>query len=198
MNMFGKLGVVAGALVLSAAGIAPAQAARYTHGDAAKDQTRTTCTDTGTCSDAVDPTATNGDIVRVVAVHASRKVLVATKYSNLATSTEDTMQLVRIVTNTGLQRFAVIHTPANSNNATVFLARPNGDPVKCRYIGAARDTTANVMELKVPRSCLGRPRWVKVGVGHLTGLGEASVQDDALRNGSVGSNITLSTRIRRG
>lgn len=201
MNNVTRLGVIAGALVLSAAGIAPAQAAKYVHDDAAADQTRTTCVAPEPCTDTVDPAATNGDITRIVARHGARRVFVNTTYTDLATSTDESMQLVRVVTNSGLRRFAAIYTPANAEDASVVLIRPNGAPVRCRNIGAVRDTTANVMQLVIPRSCLGFPRWVKVGAGHLAAPsldGEAGVFDDALVSGALGDNITLSPRIRRG
>jgi hypothetical protein len=199
--MLSKLGVIAGTLLVGAAGIAPAQAARYVHDDAAADQTRTTCTAPNPCSDAVDATVTNGDITRVTAVHGARRVRVLTNYTDVATTTDESIQVVRIVTNTGLQRLATIYTPAGSADAVTFLMRPNGDRVRCRYLRAVRDVDANVMGVVVPRSCLGYPRSVRVGVGHIASPdlnGDAGVADDALVSGALGSNITLSPRIRRG
>lgn len=202
MSVLTRVGVIAGAFVMSAAGIAPAQAATYVHFDAAADQTRTTCVDATSCTDAVDPAVSNGDITRISARHAARRVFVHTTYTDLDVSADESAQLVRVVTNSGLRRFAVIYTAPNSADSTIVLTRPNGAPVRCRNITAARDTTANVMQVVIPRSCLGYPRWVKVGVGHVaTAPGTATaagVFDDAMLSGSLGDNIALTPRVRRG
>lgn len=203
MSVLTRVGVIAGAFALTAAGVAPAHAAKYVHDDAAADQTRTTCTDPAnpaTCTDAVDPAVANGDITRVAVRHAARKVFVNTTYTDVSTSADESMQLVQVVTNSGMRRLAAIYTPANSEDASVVLIRPNGKLVRCRNMGAVRDTTANVMQVVIPRSCLGSPRWVKVGVGHAAAPdfdGEVGVGDDALVSGALSDDIALSPRIRR-
>jgi hypothetical protein len=64
------------------------------------------------------------------------------------------------------------------------------------------DYTAHTVVVKVPRSCLGKPRWVRVGMAGFTGngTGDSSLVyvDDALTNGTIAQRgPQYSPKVRR-
>ncbi len=87
--------------------------------------------------------------------------------------------------------------------------------MKCRGLSHHIDYTANTVTMSVPRSCLGRPGWIKAGAAsvRLAGMGDVvdgsnadqapdpavieQYVDDA-HAGKLGDNIKYSPRLRRG
>lgn len=203
MNPLARLGVIAGALTLAAGLTAPAHAARYAYDDATGDVSAETCTfeldgeePAEECTEGTDPQAANGDITRVVIRHAPRKVVIRTHYRELTRA--GSLWVGGIRTNEGVRREVI--WDGDSGRMLVFAR--DGRRVRC---GAERtvDAAAEVIEIRVPRSCLSRPRWVEVGVGHVhfditddeTGF---MVGADDGQSPVVRDSLTWSPRVRRG
>ena len=78
--------------------------------------------------------------------------------------------------------------------------------VECNGLRHRIDYAANTVRISVPRRCLDRPRWVRVGAKTISlGVdrrGEVIRYDDALATGTDGratpSRITLGQRLQRG
>lgn len=203
MNPLARLGVIAGALALAAGLTAPAHAARYTYADATGDVSTESCTfefegpePTEECTEGTDPAAANGDITRVVIRHAPRTVVIRTHYRELTRSGSVWIGAIR--TNEGVRREVIW----DGDTGRVIVFARDGRRVRC---GVERtvDAAANVIEVRVPRTCLSRPRWVEVGVGHVRfqvdedGAGFTAGADDS-QSPAVRDSLTWSPRVRRG
>ena len=203
MNPLARLGVIAGALALGAGLTAPAHAARYTYADATGDVSTESCTidfegpePAEECTEGVDPEAANGDITRVVIRHAPRTVVIRTHYRELTRAGSVWIGWIR--TNEGVRR--EVMWDGDTGQMTVFAR--DGRKVRC---GVERtvDAAAETIEVRVPRSCLSRPRWVEVGVGHVRfawhedGTGFTAGADDS-QSPVVRDSLTWSPRVRRG
>jgi hypothetical protein len=70
--------------------------------------------------------------------------------------------------------------------------------VNCPGLEARMNYTDNTVGVSIPRSCLGSPQWVQVGLGMITSRPHAvGYTDDALTSAPAG-NAKHSPRIRRG
>jgi hypothetical protein len=77
------------------------------------------------------------------------------------------------------------------------MVRANGNETNCNVehnMRYARD----LVRIRIPRSCLGRPNTVRVGVGSFWATQNRIYLDDGLRNGTVGNDLRLSDPVRRG
>jgi hypothetical protein len=79
--------------------------------------------------------------------------------------------------------------------------------IECRRLRAAGDQASSRVTVTVPTSCLGDPRWVRVGAGvasvetvpSVDGAEEMVVlADDAHRAGEIRDRIALGPKVRRG
>jgi hypothetical protein len=88
----------------------------------------------------------------------------------------------------------------SGKRTTLELARPTGEPIKCRGKKRSANVDTDVVKFSVPRSCLGRPKWVRVGVGALEVQENVVYADDALRAGNLKANgsLTFTARLKRG
>lgn len=204
MNMFSKLGVVAGTLVLSAAGIAPAQAQRWTHTDPAGDVTSATeCSAEGdSCTETVAAAQTVPDVVHFVADHRARRVNVWARYRDL-TASGTRLHQVRYVTNEGVRRHLTLAT-YNGRVIVRELSRDSdGRKVACTGIRHSIDYTANTVSISVPRACMSAPRNVRVGFGsyafrNIEDPTTGGWYDDALATGPTPGDLVLGPVLRRG
>jgi hypothetical protein len=103
---------------------------------------------------------------------------------------------------------AFIETPGDESYSVTVRWRRSGtftvsiehspDVVWCPLLAAAVDTDRDVVRLRIPRRCLGSPRWMRVGI-----LIERPVRDglwasdDPLRDGTTGTSA-MSRRLFRG
>ena len=66
---------------------------------------------------------------------------------------------------------------------------PHGDRI---------DYASKRVTVSIPRRCLGRPRWVKVGIIAVTLEEDVVFADDALTNGVLRANPVYGPLVRRG
>lgn len=176
------LGVTVAAAVLAPTA---AEAKSYRHVDATGDMFSTTSS-TKTFTPAPDRIV--GDIVSTTIRHKSRNVVIQVQYRDLVANSE--IDAHYFVIRTSKMRRDVSLVSAGSFPAgRVQMTKANGTKVSC-HVGRRIDYSLNTATVVVPRSCLGRPRWVKVGMAaaELTGLGSTDPQyvDDAFSTGTAG------------
>lgn len=190
-----RTAAAAGAAVLGLSIAAPAQAARYVHTDPAGDVVE--CPLDSDCSAPTTATTQAPDVRTFRVKHAARRVVIFASFTDLARSSDLTGYLAQIRTNEGVRRDAAVFTEGRSVGKD--FSRPNGDTVRCSGFERTVDYTANTVVMRIPRSCLSRPRWVQVGYGAFTVGGGVGRFDEALVAGAgTSDDLVYSPRIRRG
>lgn len=120
----------------------------------------------GTVTDISAGSQVNVDIAKTVIKYANGKVTFTSTYADLDMSTNRFQLGVRLRTNEGLKRVALVDTAVSQDWAGVHaLGKPNGDELKCAGLTHAIDYDAETVKLVVPGSCLSKPRWVQAYVG---------------------------------
>jgi hypothetical protein len=107
-----------------------------------------------------EPTATNGDITSVSAKNSARKVKVVLHFADLNPVGSAQVHEVAIAT-PGKNRVAFVRAYPGTWGGTAFLGTTHGKKVRCS-VGHHIDYTRNLVVVKVPSSCLGHPKVVKV------------------------------------
>jgi hypothetical protein len=188
--------LVRSALVVAAAITVPlvptaAHADKYVHLDAPGDVVSFTST-----SDTAAPDQTNGDITRSTVRHRARKVVLTMRFRDLNGSGY-TVYAYAIRTGKMTRHVSLVTIPGH-HRGKVLMTTAKGKTVRCRTTRSI-DYTANTATVGIPRSCLGRPRWVKVGMGMVTSPTEkftTGFGDDAGTNGDFNS-LAWSPRVHR-
>ena len=214
MNPLARLGAAAGTALLALGLAAPAHAGSYTYYDAAGDVYTETCTytedfETDECTDGEDPTITEGDVIASSIQHRDRKVVLRTRYRELTPQPEGIRYHVgHIQTNEGIKRDVFLLFRGAWGEGFFELSRPNGDRVRCS-LGKTVSYAEDLIEVRIPRSCLSRPRWIRAGQGHVWGsITETETEtgtvysdsfhaDDAHATGMT-DELKLSPRVYRG
>jgi hypothetical protein len=173
-----------------------AHADRYVFADAAGDVV-SGVGDSTTYTPAPDRTV--GDIVSSTVIHKRRNVVLSLQYRDLAADTEDDAHVFFIRTNR-MRRNVTLYATGDLPGGRAVMTRPNGTKVRC-HVARRIDYNLNTATVVVPRSCLGKPRWVKVGMGGVmfTGISptDTSYLDDARTNGVVHSALVYGPRVFR-
>ena len=183
------------ALVMSSAGLASAQ--RWSHTDASRD----IVTFAGGEDDpvlAVAPDRDEGDVVSTTISHTRTKVVIRLR--------------MRTVPRGDWVATAQVRTPRSTyylhqvkfDDERHFTIFADSDGPRCTAKSSRIDRTALV--LTVARSCLGNPRWIRVGAAIITfeqnptddeEVDGVSYVDDSLRR-TLGGDLRFSPRLRRG
>lgn len=136
------------------------------------------------------------DIARVVVRHRRHRLVVTAKVPALQ-NTADVLDLqAKIVT--PATRFWPTMFNFPGENANLLFYTEHG-AANCRRAELTRDLTRGVLRMSIPRACIGRPRWVRVGVTVTCQYGSTLYSDDALRGrANPLSEPRLTSRLRRG
>jgi hypothetical protein len=176
---------VRSALVVAAATMVPlvptaASANTYTYTDHTEDVVL--YHSNGTTSPA--STQVEGDIAWTKVRHKARKVVLTIRLRELTTG-HSSLHWYGIRTGK-MKRIVLLEGAAGHWGGKVALFKPTGKRVKCN-VGRTIDYTANTATVRVPRSCLGRPRWVKVAMQEASPGPEnnSAYVDDSRSNGGV-------------
>jgi len=188
-----KIALAAGVLAAAslALGAAPASADTITHTDAAHDVQRFDG-DTQTTVPAV----TEGDVRRVTVAHTSGRLVVKLKYAELSRTRWFGVTLVR----TSSGKLFEVDLVASKNlgwQGKLTVAAGNGSEIACSGADRKVDYAVNTVRISVPRSCLGDPRWVKVGVAHVRFVSQSRIFGDDAFSSNVGDNLTFTRRLYR-
>jgi hypothetical protein len=191
------LAALTSAAALTVAGMSPASAAFWAHNDAVGDVVSYTWTeDSGDSGPVRAPANTDTDITRFTAKHTARRVVLTMTLRDITAASGVAYYEIR----TGTRRYwAQQRLGTNREQGPAFYFE---SPVSCSGVRRSVDRTTERAMVSIPRSCLGRPRWVRVGASadHATDTRTKDTYrfDDALRDGGRGFELVLSPRIRRG
>jgi hypothetical protein len=137
-----------------------------------------------------------GDILGSSVTHRRRNVVLQLRYRELDATGAAGGHLF-VIRTSRTQRLVTVYTGAGFWDGRVQVEDARGKVVRCR-VGRRIDYTANTATVVVPRSCLGKPSWVRVGMAGLTFDSLDSVfADDARTHGGLGANPALGPRVRR-
>ncbi|WP_203336492.1 hypothetical protein [Nocardioides limicola] len=145
----------------------------------------------------VGTSVAHGDIVRTRFAHRQRAVVVRATYRSLQRSGLGTTHNIRIVTNAGLSHYLRVTAGPSAWSGTAVLHRPNGRHVECA-VQHRINYGKNVLRVRIPRACLERPEWVRLGLRTAWSDGDRVLVDDAQRNSKAPRLIALTDRLVRG
>ena len=175
------------AATVAAAVLAPtaAEARSWSHVDATGDVFTAPYNST---SFTPAPDRVVGDVVASSIRHKRRTVVMQLQYRDLELGSEINAHVFVVRTPT-MRRIVTLVAASSFPNGRVRVTKPNKKKVTCR-VPHRIDYTLNTATVVVPRSCLGNPRWVKVGMGGASFTGFQSTDtmwfDDALSSGTSG------------
>jgi hypothetical protein len=184
--------------------VSTAYAEKVVHNDQAGDVIVMTEDDeAGTATTEPAPTVEAGDVLRTVVDHRAKNLFVTARYADLQRGDEFQGHIISIVTNESVRRDAILVVDAEHPQGRLQFVRPNGRSVKCVGIERRIDYSLNTVRVKIPRSCLSAPRWVRVGLATFRGSQDGSTfltwADDANRTGSIGeTGPAFGVRVHRG
>lgn len=170
---------------------------RYTHTDATGDvlSAPATSSDIPTTKEQA---RTNGDVSWSTVAHKRHRVVMKMQFRDIAWNDETNAYLFVIKTRS-MKRFVTVVAADGIRGGKAIMTKPSGKHVSCR-MSRTIDYTANTVTLSVPRSCIGKPRWVRVGMASVffTGIhsGDTEYVDDA-NSATLGSNPVLGPKVRR-
>lgn len=107
------------------------------------------------------PERRQGDIIRTVFAHNNQQVVIRTKFAQLDRAGQLSIMAIKLRTNTGMVRWISLFAGPgrDTNRWRGIVTRGDGAPMKCATHRI--DYAAAVAEVRIPRSCLGDPRWVQ-------------------------------------
>jgi hypothetical protein len=108
------------------------------------------------------PDETSSDIIRTVVAHGTTRLSVTVHVRDLVSGAAVDGYL-RVATPHGGFHISVEKVPGARVHAD--LRRDNQGDVECRALRASVDGAADTLSVSVPTTCLGAPRWVRIGVG---------------------------------
>ena len=136
------------------------------------------------------PTRTVGDVVGSTIRHKRRAVVLQLLYLDLQANSEFNTH-VFVIRTPSMRRVVTLVGNATFPGGRVRMTKPTRPKkaIACR-IAHRIDYTAKTATVVVPRSCLGKPRWVQVAMVGMSFTGFTSSDtmwiDDALSNGTSG------------
>jgi len=186
-----KIALAAGVLA-SLALAAPASADTITHTDTAHDVVKF---DGSNQTDA--PTVKEGDVRRVTVAHTSGRVVVRLKYAELS-RVNRWLAVAEVRTSSG-KAFEVDLTASSGIGwqGKLTVSHAAGGTVACAGADRKVDYALNTVRFSVPRGCLGDPRWVKVGVGHVRFVSSSKIFGDDAFSSTVGNELAFTHRLYR-
>lgn len=168
--------VVCGVMLASLPATAGAEVRR--HRDPAADVARSPI---GSNAYAAAPTQAQGDIVAIRVTHALRAVWIRVRMRELTTSTNGNFHLIGIKSDRRERTIEIDAFPGHwEGRATT--TDPRGRVVACA-VKHRLDYDRNRLTVRVPRGCLGKPSWVRVGLRTTIAGATYAYVDDARATG---------------
>jgi hypothetical protein len=139
-----------------------------------------------------------GDVVSNTIKHKKRAVLLQLAYRDLVNNGEIDTHVFFIRTSR-MTRTVRLYASSSNPGGKAVMYKGKNNKVRC-HVRRHIDYTLNTAKVVVPRSCLGNPRWVKVGMGSVMFSGTTPADttwvDDALSTGTDGAAV-WSPKVRR-
>jgi hypothetical protein len=132
------------------------------------------------------PNQRNGDIVRTKLWHAT-KVGITSHFADIRRTGDVRADILELATNEGVVREVALYAAPGHWAGETEITGPRGGKKRCAGITHEIDYAANTVTIRVPRSCLSNPRWVRIGFASLVGTerNQTATVDDALRDGGM-------------
>ena len=145
---------------------------------------------------AVVPARTEGDIVSSGVVNGKRRIKMAMRYRELTMTGAGVVHVFRIGS---LKRVRVVSLVARPGHwqGSALMEKDNGTNVTCRGMSWSIGYDDNLLRLSVPRRCLGKPKWVHVGMLEKHMEDPSNFLDDAQTNGYIGADPKWGPWVRR-
>lgn len=133
------------------------------------------------------PRRAHGDIVSMRSLHATRRVIVGLRFRNIKPTGDMSHSLV-FRTDRARYFLQIEHTGGRVQ-FTFFYNESRDSIVRCGGLKIHVGVRTDRLGVSVPRGCLNRPRWVRVGGETYTSSGSGTFDyDDAMRRGRSDSN----------
>lgn len=139
------------------------------------------------------------DVVRTAVAHGATRLRVSVRLRALE---RDPFQFTILRVDTPEARYEIVVERLGGNPVTSMERGRKG--VDCLGLKAKVDLGADTVTTSLPTSCLGAPRWVKVGVGAVALAADqaspelaAAYADDAHRAGEIRDRIAPGPKVRR-
>lgn len=179
----GSATIATTALLLTA--IAPAaQAAKNVHHDPAGDIVQIDVE-----GEVVTPAPeeSEGDITKFVVDHRSDKIVIKATFVDLHTPEASVLYYLPVKTNEGLRRNIILNTDPDHRQGEIDLSGSG----PCNGLQRTVSYADDLLTIKLPRSCMSKPEWVRVGLGmmrdsELKGGIPVGFIDDAMVEGDFG------------
>ena len=146
------------------------------------------------------PERSENDVRRTTLRHGARTLSVRVAFHDLQRRGADFQGLfVTVVTDEGVRRHVGLNAWQGHRSGESEMYG-NGGGSRCE-VEHAIDYAEDVMEVRIPRRCVGDPRWVRFRVGAHAQEGDRFYGDDALRDRPLDvedENWKLSGRLHRG
>ncbi len=133
-----------------------------------------------------------GDIIATRVIHAPRSVRIRVRLRELTTGSNGDFHRIAIKSDRRY-RFVEIDALPGRWDGSAWMTGSAGRPVPCA-LHFRIDYDLNQVHLKVPRTCLGKPAWVRVGV-RSTVAGTLRVYADDAHSTGVPARIALGPRV---
>jgi len=146
----------------------------------------------GAVSYTAAPKRVEGDIIATRVIHAPRSVWIRVRLRELTTLTNGNFHRIAIKSDRRY-RFVEINALPGHWDGTALMTGSAGRPVACA-LHFRIDYDLNQLHLKVPRLCLGKPSWVRVGV-RSTVAGALRVFTDDAHSLGVPGRVALGPRV---
>ncbi len=143
------------------------------------------------------PLRTEGDVLSSGVTHGKKRVKMAMRVDELAASGDGATFYFRIGTKKKI-RFLYINTsPGEWAGVKSFKKGDSSKSARCRGINWSIDYVDDIITASVPRKCLGKPKWVHVGMAVATYEEPAAFVDDAGTDGYIGDEPKWGPRVFR-
>ena len=143
-----------------------------------------------------EPTRAIGDITKTRITHNTTSVRVETYYKALPKAGSYNDHEFRFVTNT-LERTVSVEAGTGSWAGKGTMYYKSGSKYSCSGLKFLIDYPNHRVIVTVPRTCLGNPKFVKVGVGFIAVSGSKLFFDDGQLTAGNPDNLTLSPGVTR-
>ncbi len=121
------------------------------------------------------------DVIRTRIAHKPHQLVIRLTFAELERH-RLRFQLAQIATSGGGQRLFIAFVVPSQDLDIVTLKGPDGR-VRCPRLAQTINYRKDYLRVTIPRTCLGVPRWVKVGVGVSRWAHGHQYADDALQSG---------------
>jgi hypothetical protein len=145
------------------------------------------------------PDRRQGDILRGFIAHKQRQIVIRLKYAELDRVGRRHSINIRLHPNKGGNHWASVHaTRANDWRGVSMIETVDGSgPLDCG-LSHQMDYARNRVIIRIPRRCLGNPRWIQASIEHAHLVNGRFFVDNPINHGPAVSMAPNTAPVRRG